>query len=70
MGADITPTNDGFIINGKELKGGADLNCYHDHRLAMSLYIASLGAKKESLIRDFHWVNTSFPEFLELLERL
>lgn len=73
MGADIIPTDDGFIINskgGSGVFGNADLNCFCDHRLAMSFYIASLGAKKESLIRDFNWVNTSFPEFLPIIERL
>lgn len=71
MGADITPTEDGFIIEGgSQLRGDAELNCYHDHRLAMSFYVASLAAKKESLIKDFNWVNTSFPEFLGLFNKL
>lgn len=71
MGADIIPTDDGFIINGgKQLKGDADLNCYHDHRLAMSFFVASLASKNESLIREFNWVNTSFPEFLNLFAKL
>ncbi|MDO5437177.1 MAG: 3-phosphoshikimate 1-carboxyvinyltransferase [bacterium] len=71
MGADVIPTGDGFIIEGgKKLNGGSELNCYHDHRLAMSFYVASLASKKESLIKDFHWVNTSFPEFLNLFNKL
>ena len=71
MGADIIPTDDGFIINGgKQLTGDADLNCYHDHRLAMSFFVASLASKKESLIREFNWINTSFPEFLSLFAKL
>ena len=66
-GADIIPTDDGFIINSngkKQLKGGAELNCYHDHRLIMSFYVASLVSKTANIIKDFTWVNTSFPEFL------
>jgi len=71
IGADIIPTDDGFIINGgKPLKGGAELETYHDHRLAMSFYVASIASKKESLIKGFNWVNTSFPEFLELFSKL
>ncbi len=73
MGVDIRPTNDGFIINGnsgKSIAGGVELNCYHDHRLAMSFYIAGLRAKNPVLIKEFEWVNTSFPEFLPLFEKL
>lgn len=70
-GADIIPTDDGFIINGsKGLNGNAELNCYHDHRLAMSFYVASLASKTANLINDFHWVNTSFPEFLPLFNKI
>lgn len=73
MNADIIPTPDGFIINSngkKQLSGGAELNCYHDHRLIMSFYVASLVSKKQNKINDFKWVNTSFPEFLGLFNRL
>ena len=67
IGFDIKPTEDGFIINGKkETEGGAVLNPNRDHRLAMSYYIASFRSKNENLIKEFNWVNTSFPEFLEL----
>ena len=71
MGFDIKATEDGFIINGKkEIEGGCELDPNHDHRLAMSYYVASLASKKDSLIKDFSWVNTSFPEFLKLFGEL
>lgn len=67
LGADIEETSDGMIINGKrELTGGIELETYHDHRLAMSLFVAGLVCKKEILIKDFEWVNISFPEFESL----
>lgn len=70
-GADIIPTDDGFVINGgKKLTGNAELETYHDHRLAMSFYVSSLNSKNENLIKDFEWVNTSFPEFLSLFSKL
>ena len=48
IGAQIEETPDGFIINGKTLlEGGAEVETYHDHRLAMSLYVAGLVARKE-----------------------
>ena len=71
VGADITATEDGFIINGKtSLTGGVEVDTYHDHRLAMSLYVAGLICKKEILIRDFEWVDISFPEFENLMSCL
>jgi len=71
LGADIEETPDGFIINGKtKLKGGCDVETYHDHRLAMSLYVAGLICSKPIIINGFEWVNISFPEFEKLFEDL
>lgn len=68
LGADITETQDGFVIDGKtNLQGGTEVECYHDHRLAMSLYIAGLICEKEIAINGFEWVNISFPNFEELI---
>lgn len=71
LGAQIQETLDGMIINGRtELSGNCELETYHDHRLAMSLYVAGLITKKEISINGFEWVNISFPEFEELFESL
>ena len=71
LGADITDTPDGFIVNGKtSLKGAVEVETYNDHRLAMSLYVAGLVCQKEIVIRNFDWVNISFPEFEQLMNKL
>lgn len=71
IGADIEETPDGFIINGKkQLKGEAEIETYHDHRLAMSLYVAGLICEKPIKINEFQWVNISFPEFETLMNKL
>lgn len=71
LGANIEELADGFVINGKtSLIGNCELNTHHDHRLAMTYYIAGLICEKEILIKDFEWVNISFPEFEELLYKL
>lgn len=71
IGVEIEETLDGFIIQGKtELKGASEVECYHDHRLAMSLYIAGLICEKPIQIREFQWVDISFPEFLPLMNSL
>ncbi len=71
LGAEIEQTPDGMIINGKtNLSGDTEVNSYKDHRLAMTLYVAGLICKKEISIKDFEWVNISFPEFLNLFGTL
>ena len=51
-------------------KGGTIIETYHDHRLAMSAYVAGLICEKPLQINDFEWVNTSFPEFLGLMNNI
>lgn len=71
LGANIEETPDGFIIEGKtKLKGAAEVETYHDHRLAMSLYVAGLICENPILINGFEWVNISFPEFEKLMNGL
>ena len=73
IGVDIKETEDGFIVTGnkgKYLKGNAELESYHDHRLAMSFYIAGLVCKNEIAINGFEWTKISFPEFEELVTLL
>lgn len=71
IGADIDETPDGFIINGKtDLKGDTEVETYHDHRLAMSLYVAGLICDKPIAINGFEWVDISFPEFDQLFNSL
>ncbi len=67
LGAKIEETPDGMIITGKtSLKGNCEVETYHDHRLAMSLYVAGLITNNEIKINSFEWVNISFPEFENL----
>lgn len=71
IGVDIEERQDGFVVRGKtSLKGGAELECYHDHRLAMSYYIAGLICENEIAINGFEWTKISFPEFEELFSKL
>ena len=71
LGAGIEETPDGMIISGENnLVGDVNLETYHDHRLAMSLYVAGLVCNKEITINEFEWVNISFPEFEKLFENL
>lgn len=71
MGANIIEQPDGFIIKGKaDSLQGAELFGHGDHRIAMSLAVAALAAKGESIIEDSETVNVSFPRFWELLSSI
>ena len=71
FGIKIIEKDDGFIIYGaKKVNKKAVLETHLDHRLAMSYYILSLINEKETIIKDFGCVNTSFPEFLELMDKI
>lgn len=73
IGVDIEELPDGFVVkgeNGKYLKGDSELEVYHDHRLAMSFYVAGLICEKEIAINEFEWTKISFPEFEELINKL
>lgn len=71
LGVDIEETEDGFVINGKsDLIGGCEVETYHDHRLAMSLFVAGLICQNPLCINGFEWVDISFPEFENLFSQL
>ena len=70
MGADITPTDDGYIINGTGNLTGAALNSYLDHRIAMSFTVASLVTEGETTIKDRECVDISYPGFYRDLKGL
>jgi len=65
MGAAITETPDGAVIDGGSLCG-ADTDSHGDHRIAMSLAVAAQCASGETCIGDCENVATSFPGFVEL----
>lgn len=57
------------ILTGSLLKGG-DYSSFHDHRMAMALAVAGLGADSPVNIDDRECVAKSFPAFFELFGRL
>ena len=67
MGADITPTDDGMIIEGTGHLNGASIQSYLDHRIAMAFSIAGLASDGETQIVDSQCVDVSYPEFYATL---
>ena len=48
---------------------GAKVDPKGDHRIAMALSVAALGAEGDTTIRDADCVGVSFPEFFATLEK-
>ena len=70
-GAIVEETPDGMVIEGKITpRGGCCTECYHDHRIAMSLYVLGLVSESPLTVNEFQWVDISFPEFLKLVTEL
>ena len=63
MGADITPTDDGMIIEGTGHLNGASIQSYLDHRIAMAFSVAGLASDGETQIVDSQCVDVCDVEF-------
>ena len=71
MGATITPTEDGMIIEGKTPLHGASLQTFGDHRIGMMGAIAALLVSDgEVELARAESINTSYPTFFADLEKV
>jgi 3-phosphoshikimate 1-carboxyvinyltransferase len=78
MGARLEEFPDGLRVEGRasgvgatnaKLRG-AKVDPQGDHRIAMALAVAALGAEGDTAIKDSACVAVSFPDFFKTLERL
>jgi len=70
MGADIKVKDESIVINGGRLLHSANVSSFGDHRTAMSMLVAGLGAKGEVIVTGLDCINKSFPNFLDILNKL
>lgn len=70
LGACITEKPDGLEIVGGQALFGTDLQAYNDHRIAMSLAIASALCQGEVVLEDAQSVNKSAPQFWKEFQSL
>lgn len=69
MGAFVTATEDGMIIEGGHPLHGAEIDSHLDHRIAMSFAIAALASEGETKIKGADCIKISYPSFYQdLLE--
>jgi 3-phosphoshikimate 1-carboxyvinyltransferase len=66
-GIEVDEVEDGYSVHGGELKSVL-IDSHGDHRIAMSFIIAGLKCGME--VKDIDCINTSFPNFFELLQNL
>ncbi len=72
-GVQLEEFEDGLAIHGNGgdlLPGGAQIASKLDHRIAMSMAVAGLGAREAVTIDDASPVATSYPGFFSTLDRL
>ncbi len=67
LGANIAPTDDGFIVNGPTPLRGTVVDSHGDHRLAMALAVAGLIAEGETVVENTECISDSFPGFEDVI---
>ena len=69
MGADIEELSDGLIIHQSELSG-TDVHGYDDHRMVMSLAIAGMAARGNTIIDTAESAKITYPTFIQDMNAL
>ncbi len=69
IGADVTVSEDGLVINGTKLTGG-HASSAGDHRIAMSLAVASALCKNPVVLEGAEHVSKSAPQFWDEFKSL
>jgi len=70
LGVPTQELQDGFIISGGVIPGGASVGPHGDHRLAMALGVAGLASEKPVTVTDANIITESFPDFIPTLNSL
>lgn len=70
IGGCVTANEDCLEIEGvKSLRGG-EVDCFNDHRIAMSMAIAATRCESPLIIRGAECVRKSFPDFFEVYKTI
>jgi 3-phosphoshikimate 1-carboxyvinyltransferase len=70
MGADVRERPDGLEVHGGRPLQGATVSSGGDHRMAMAVAVAGLGARGETVVEDAECIATSFPGFADAVNAL
>ena len=69
MGADAEERPDGLVVRKSQLQG-ARLSSHADHRMVMTLAVAGLVARGQTVISDVECVKKTFPDFVPQMRAL
>ena len=69
LGIEVNEHENGIDITGGFMKGG-EIECFDDHRIAMSFAAAGNSSKDKILIKDADSIGTSFPEFVQKMKQI
>lgn len=70
LGAKVEEFEDGLAVTGMVPLNGARVSSYDDHRIAMAMGVAALGAHGTTTIEDADAAAVSFPEFWDTIAAL
>lgn len=70
FGVDIEELPDGLVIRGGRPLTAATCQSYGDHRIAMAMAVAGLGADGQTVIEGAECIPVSFPGFSDALKKL
>ncbi len=70
MGANVQEMPDGLVIKQSDLQGEKLLNGHDDHRVVMALSLAGMVTEGETVIKGAEAINITFPNYIELMQRL
>jgi 3-phosphoshikimate 1-carboxyvinyltransferase len=65
LGADVTETEDGLVITGKNKLSGGVTDSFNDHRIPMAAAVLSAACIGPVTIKGAEAVNKSYPRFFE-----
>jgi 3-phosphoshikimate 1-carboxyvinyltransferase len=65
LGADVTETDGGLIINGRKTLRGGEVQSFGDHRIVMMAAAASAVCENPVIISGAEAVNKSYPTFFK-----
>ena len=72
LGIKAIEQEDGLIIFGKDIskKESIQIDSFHDHRIAMSFLISSIGIGSKITVSDADNIFTSFPNFIDIANKI
>lgn len=70
IGGHVTTSENCLKIEGVESLRGGEVECFNDHRIAMSMAIAATRCEGPLIIRGAECVRKSFPNFFDVYRRI